>query len=619
MSNGRRTARSEQVRPLAKDYIPIQVTKPSAGYLADGTPFTGEYIASDGAAADLDGDGKYEIVFFWVPDNQKDNSQSGITANVYIDAYTLDGTKVWPGYIDLGPNIRAGAHYQTYVIADFDGDGKAEIAVKTAPGTKDTAGTVIGAGKYIAPIITVDPNDPDTSCLYVYDPAQGDPDHSVPAGTAFGSLPEDWVCPVCGAPKANFTELSGARYVQESGYVLGGPEYLSVFNGATGTLMDTADYIPNRGGHLISSLWGDNNGHTYGNRVDRYVSCAAYLDGIHPSIVMQRGYYTRTCLTAYDWDGSALTVRWTFDTRADTAGIDSTNWDRIYESNGNHNLTAADVDGDGADEILLGGLTIDNDGSPLYVTRRGHGDAMHIGDLDPERPGLEAVVCHEESPYGITMYDARTGTTIWHFDGSADTGRVITADIDPDSPGEETWSTLNSVNFGVIAASGEPLSASPPSFPAGFSMANMTSVCNYAIYWDGDTARELFDGGYEESAVIVKGVKQSQGVYQLEMLKEFTGMKTQAGTKRNPLFQGDILGDWREELILRSEDSAEIRIYMTVHPSVHEGPGAVPETGIPALTDNRQYRMSLIWQHSGYNQPPHTSWFIGYNMAGIRD
>ncbi|MDR0561442.1 MAG: rhamnogalacturonan lyase, partial [Spirochaetaceae bacterium] len=551
LSGGRKTALSEEAGVWAKDYFAISLKKP-VGRLWNGTSFTGytDYDCMDGTAADLDGDGNLDLVFFWVPANQQDNSISGITGTVFIDAYTLNGKKLWGEgkFIDLGPNIRAGAHYRTFVVDDFDGDGKAEIAVKTAPGTIDTQGTPVD------------------------------------------SVNKDKV------------------YINASGYILAGPEYLSIFEGSTGKLLDTTDYIPSRGisdndTAALNTLWGDN----YGNRVDRFLSCAARLDGVRSSIVMCRGYYTRTGLTAYDWDGTQLKVRWTFDTRTDPKGPENQYpWDGFYEGQGNHNLTVADVDGDGADEIVYGSLTIDHDGTPLYTTRLGHGDALHVGDLDPERPGLEVVSVHESSPYGIEMHDAATGAILWRTTASADTGRGITADIDPEFPGEESWCTLNGVNIGIHSADGLQRSSGP------------LASCNMAIYWDGDTGRELFDGGYEEPAVIQKGSKMSQGVYALQPLKEFPGTKTSAGTKRNPFLQADILGDWREELILSSADSREIRIYTTTIPTVHEGSGKVPDKGIPALMDNHQYRMSIIWQHTGYNQPPHTSWFIGYNMADIR-
>jgi len=562
-SGSRLVARSEKTTALPTDYLSIPIEKPTTGHLPGDDPGTyTDYTAINAAPADLDGDGVMEIVFFWEPDNQKDNSQSGKTGNVYIDAYTLDGRKVWGvgNYIDLGSNIRAGAHYQTFVVADLDGDGKAEIVVKTADGTTDTEGTVVGD--------------------------------------------------------------ADALWVNDGGYILAGPEYLSVFEGATGKLMHTTNYLPGRGfadndGDAQNALWGDN----YGNRLDRYLSCAAYLDGQHLSAVMGRGYYTRICVAAWDWDGEALTLHWYFDTKHDPtiddadqpAGID---WGSAYEGQGNHSVMAADVDNDGADEIIYGSLTLDHDGTPLYTTGLGHGDAQHVGDLDPTRPGLEITGVHESAPYGIEMHDAATGAIIWRKLASADTGRGVSADIDPDHPGEEAWAMLNGVNIGVVSADGTFLSSDP------------VASCNAVIFWDGDTGRELFDGGYnynpgdaasdgDADAVVQKAVKRDEGGYGIDVVKTFTGTHTSNGTKRNALLQADLLGDWREEVILDSADNSEIRVYTTTIPTVHDGPGAVPAKGIPALTDNRQYRSALVWQHTGYNQPPHTSWFIGYNMADI--
>jgi rhamnogalacturonan endolyase len=540
--------RSKPVGVWANQYLNIPVEKP-VGYLANNKSEYTDYSIYDGSVGDLDGDGQYEIVFFWAPANMKDNSQSGVTGNVFIDAYKLDGTKLWGAgkYIDLGANIRAGAHYQHFLVYDFDGDGKAEIIVKTAPGTTDTKGTVI-----------------DNSAAYL--------------GNA-------------------------------SGYVLAGPEYLSVFEGATGKLLATERYDPprhpdkeNPSGSELNSVWGDN----YGNRVDRFLAAVAFLDGNRPSAVMCRGYYTRTALCAWDWDGVRLTKRWLFDTRAlGTAG-------NKYTGQGNHSLTVADVDRDGKDEIIYGSLTIDDNGTALYTTGLGHGDAMHAGKLNPGYPDLLVMGVHEEyssSHKGpvTEVHNARTGEIVWQLIGDFDNGRGITADIDPEYPGEEVWSSAStSETQGVFSITGTKLNAS--------KIGNY----NMAIYWDGDVGRELFDGGSNPSVTKVTasaGMGANLRAYSTAGIFTFSGASTNGGSKNNPCLQADILGDWREEVILRASDNSALRVYTTVTPTVHTGAGAVPSAGIATLMHNKEYRLAVAWQNVGYNQPPHTDYFLGYNAT----
>lgn len=355
----------------ANNYLDVPIQIPAGGTTPDGVSYT--YSANDASVGDLDGDGEYEIVLKWDPSNSKDNSQSGYTGNVYLDAYKLNGTRLWR--IDLGKNIRAGAHYTQFLVYDFNGDGKAEVVCKTADGTVDGVGVTLGN--------------------------------------------------------------TSADYRNSSGYILTGPEYLSVFSGQTGKTLTTIDYVPARG--TVSS-WGDN----YGNRVDRFLAGVAYLDGVHPSIIMARGYYTRTVVVAFDWNGSALTRKWTFDsnssTNAGTAG------------QGNHSLSVADVDNDGKDEIIYGALTIDNNGATLYNTGLGHGDALHVGDLNPNRPGLEVfkVMENTSSPYGAAVWDAANGTVLWGVYTEKDTGRGMVADIDPNYPGKR---------YGLTALAYTPLQA----------------------------------------------------------------------------------------------------------------------------------------------------------------
>jgi rhamnogalacturonan endolyase len=497
--NGSEQAKSTPVTVWSNNYLEIPMQVPAGGTTPDGVSYT--YSANDCSVGDLDGDGQYEIIVKWDPSNSKDNSQSGYTGNVYLDAYKLNGTRLWR--IDLGKNIRAGAHYTQFMVYDLDGDGKAEIACKTADGTIDGVGTTIGN--------------------------------------------------------------SGADYRNSSGYILSGPEYLTIFQGQTGKALYTTNYEPARG--TVSS-WGDN----YGNRVDRFLATIAYLDGSRPSLVMCRGYYTRSVLVAYDWNGSTLSKRWTFDTNS--SGNSS------YAGQGNHNLSVADVDGDGKDEIIYGACTIDDNGKGLYNSNLFHGDALHVGDLNPNRPGLEIWSCFESTKtnggVGAAMRDAKTGEVLFSFSRSSDTGRALSADITADYPGEEVWASGSQ----LYSSSGQIIGTAP-------------SSVNFAIWWDGDELRELLND--------VTITKYGGGT-----LLTASGCASNNGTKATPGLQADILGDWREEVVFRTTDSRYLRIYTTTAPTSRR---------IYTLMHDPVYRLGVAWQNVAYNQPPHTSFFLGNGMS----
>lgn len=499
--------------PNASTYLSIPLNIPNGGTNASGS-YT--YTANDCSVGDLDGDGDYEIIVKWDPTNSKDNSQDGYTGNVYLDAYTLEGEQLWR--IDLGKNIRAGAHYTQFMVYDLDGDGKAEVTCKTAPGTKDATGTYISDG---------------------------------PAADA----------------------LHTKYYANSDGYILSGPEYFTLFNGETGEEIATRFYTPSRGD---LSTWGD----TYGNRVDRFLSCIAYLDGERPSLVMCRGYYLsrsgtqgRTVLSAWDYRDGKLTNRWDFNAYRSGENAE-------YTGQGNHQVSVADVDNDGKDEIVYGAMTVDDDGTGLYNSDLHHGDALHVSDIDPSRPGLEIFSPFEEGGNGIALRDAQTGEVIWQHKDAAggDIGRGMSADIIASSPGMECWATNGE---GVLNTKGEVVNTSRPSV-------------NFAIWWDGDLLRELLDGN-----TIYK--------YKSSL---FTGASCTSNnsTKKTPCLSADILGDWREELILRKSDNTELRIFCTNKETSY---------GIYTLMHDPQYRLAVAWQNVAYNQPPHTSFYLGTGMDSV--
>lgn len=502
--NGVEGTASKTASVLTASYFDITITPPAGGTDIAGTAYT--YNANDCSVGDLDGDGEYEIVLKWDPSNSHDNSEKLPTSNCIIDAYKLNGTRLWR--IDLGINIRSGAHYTQFMVYDLDGDGKAEMVCKTSDGSKDAAGTVIGDGT------------------------------------------KDY--------RNNTTQ----------GLVLTGNEYLTVFNGQTGVVMKTINYEPARGN---VNDWGDN----YGNRSDRFLACVAYLDGIHPSVVMCRGYYTRAVLVAYDWDGTDLTKRWTFDSSA--------SGNSAYAGQGNHNLSVADVDFDGKDEIVYGACAIDDDGKGLYSTGLRHGDALHVSDMDPTRPGLEVWQCHEESAgyatAGGEFRDARTGAMIFGVPATADVGRAMAADITTAYPGYEMWSTANSDNKLFTCK--------------GTNFATKSLSKNFGVWWDGDRMRELLDN--------ITITKYNGSANSVSTLLTATDCSSNNSTKATPCLSADILGDWREEVILRKTDNTALRVFITTTPT---------DTRLYTLMHDPQYRCAIAWQNVAYNQPPHTSFYL---------
>ncbi|WP_426278433.1 rhamnogalacturonan lyase [Chryseobacterium sp. S-02] len=479
------------------------------------------YTPNDASVADLDGDGEYEIILHQTG-RSKDNSQKGETDPPIIQAYKLNGQFLWE--INLGKNIREGAHYTQFLVYDLDQDGKAEIVMKTADGSKD------GKGKFI-----------------------GDPTKN---------------------------------YVNENGMILSGPEFLTVFNGETGEEIHTVNYqVPRFAGSLnptneqMTETWGD----AKGNRIDRFLGAVAYLDGKTPSVIMSRGYYTRTAIAAWDYKDKKLSLRWLFDT-------ESSEENKKYRGQGNHNLTIADVDNDGKDEIVFGAMTVDDDGKVLNSTGYGHGDALHVGDLDPSNPGLEIFDIQERfDDAGAHFRDAKTGKVLWKlpsleysskskFQGP---GRGLSLNIDPRYEGSECWAAGAGVK-GLYDAKGNKIAEKSP-------------ACNMGIYWDGDFLSEILDG-----TVVTKWDWKNSKSDVMFDAKNFQ-CESNNGTKKNPSLVADLFGDWREEVMYRTSDNKELRIFSTTIPTNHR---------LYTLMHNPQYRLSIVWQNVGYNQPPHTDYYL---------
>lgn len=491
-------------------YVDIPLQQPEPQTMPDGEVCT--YTANDASVGDLDGDGDFEIVLKWEPSNAKDNSHSGFTGTVFLDAYELDGTRLWR--IDLGRNIRAGAHYTQFMVYDLDGDGRAEVTAKAADGTVDGRGHTIGD------------------------------------------------------PSADYRVGAQEPVEGRKGYIASGPEFLTVFDGKTGAALQTVDYVPPRG---RLEDWGDN----YANRSERYLAAVAYLDGRHPSVVMCRGYYTRSVLAAFDWDGKRLTSRWVFDT-------DSARW-ASYAGQGNHNLRVADVDGDGCDEITYGSCAIDHDGTGLYNTGFGHGDALHLTAFDPSSDRLQVWDCHENKRDGSDFRDAATGKVIFQLPAAKDVGRCMAADIDPTNYGVEMWS---SASGGIRNIKGEVVCAAPRGLPM-----------NMAVWWDGDLLREMLD--HETVS------KYDWEAKACRPLATFDGCSFNNGSKSNPCLQGDILGDWREEVVVRTADNTALRVYVSPLPTPYR---------FHTFLEDRPYRLSIVTENVAYNQPTQPGFYFGAEL-----
>ncbi|MCD8391149.1 MAG: bacterial Ig-like domain-containing protein [Firmicutes bacterium] len=553
---------ADEVSVMSNSYFDIALDVPEDVTLADGETYS--YSPNDASCGDLDGDGEYEIVVKW-DCNGQDNSNSGYTGNVYLDAYKLDGTKLWR--IDLGQNIRAGAHYTQFLVYDFDGDGCAEVTAKTAPGSKDGSENYVTAASHVDAIAAVTDSVNETS------------------------------------------------YVNDGGYILSGDEYFTIFNGVTGEAEDTI-YYPNQ--LIAASVWGDG----YGNRCDRFTATVAYLDGTTPYAVYMRGYYMRQsggsgerqAACAISFDGETLDCEYSFDTynassyksKSSSASYDSSgnykgvngyvSGNEIYVGEGNHNCTVADVDNDGCDEVITGALCykiIDGRLSPLWCTFLEHGDALHIGDYDPTHDGFEFFTVHEDGggtntlgdtevtlDYGMSVIDAATGEIMFHAAGSADTGRGVMA------------STGAGGYYQVWSAKTSPYQSN-----GGTDFSSNTNVSrasqNFRVFWDGDLYDNLLDGttvtdwsGSSFDTIF------SAGNYSCTSIN---------GSKSNPALQADLFGDWREELVYPTTDGTALRVFTTTDATNYK---------VKTLMQDPVYRSGVAAEQTAYNQPPHVGFYL---------
>ena len=619
-------ARCEEVKAWAKEYLDLPLKRPEGGVTPAGESYV--YHANDMSVGDVDGDGEYEYIVKWDPSNSHDVSIKGYTGRCYLDCYKLDGTLLWR--LDMGVNIRAGAHYTQFMVYDFNGDGKAEMAVKTAPGTKMTTFFADGRVKE-EKYITMLPEDLEAGCShednYVCSAADYR-EHMAEVFALWQERPEvkrgEWprTLEECWGMKPRVSyplskedaHLLADIFIREyapsrseknrldqfEGFIYEGPEYLTMFAGDGKELQTIRFPVGRQDDGLI---WGD-----YAmpriepcNRVDRFLSGVAYLDGERPYLIVCRGYYTRTTVVAYDFFENRF--RETFF--VDSGHVPMSNpfndggvhllegTDPEYGSlagQGNHSLSTADVDGDGCMEIIYGAAVIDHDGSLLYSSsdirpdglriKLGHGDAMHVAKIDPDRPGLQIFNVFEGGehvPYGFALRDACSGEAFFGEYATEDLGRCMVGKIDPNTRGLQVW-----VNE-VFDCKGNKLDVPLPG-------------TNANIRWAADMSTQILDSP-QYIGTVQPGVinDNTHGV----MLDPEDTM-TNNGTKGNPCLIADIFGDFREELLLRKKDDSAIRIYINTELTRHK---------LFTLMHDTMYRCGVAWQNNCYNQPCYTKFY----------
>lgn len=611
------------------NYIDIPLNTPEGGITPSGEHYT--YTANDMSVGDVNGDGEYEYIVKWDPTNSHDVSIKGYTGNCFIDCYELDGTLLWR--LDMGCNIRSGAHYTQFMVYDFDGDGKAEMAVKTAPGTVmtqfDKLGNIISKRYITMPQADIEAGY-SHSDNYVCS-AQDYFDYMVKRFRTWHQHPEvisgNWpqtleACfgieqkyryPLSKEDAVKLVHYFIEVYAKErshrnelekfEGFIMEGPEYLTMFSGS-GHEIETIAF---KYGRVDDGLmWGDYSLSRIEpcNRVDRFLSGVAYLDGERPYLIICRGYYTRTTIVAYSFFEKKFEEYFSIDSGfvpMDNPFNDNPHGkignDSVYgilAGQGNHSLSTADVDGDGCQEIIYGAATIDHDGSILYSSydylpdgsyaKLGHGDAMHVANIDPDRPGYEIFNVFEgaqAAPYGFALREAETGKVIFGEYAESDLGRCMIGDINPNVRGLQVWVK------DVRSCTGEKLD-------------DPLLGTNQSIRWAADMSTQILDGNdiFGNHCGVIND--NTHGV----MLKT-EEVATNNGTKGNPCLVANVFGDFREQLLVRKADNSAVRIYTSTEITKHK---------LFTPMHDIMYRTSIAWQNNCYNQPGYTKFYYASDM-----
>ena len=541
----------------------IALTPPPKTKMPDGTAVA--HHPCDCSIGDLDGDGEYELVVIWWPDNGADNSSWHKTGDTWLEGVKLDGTNRSLWKINLGPNIRSGSHYVPVMVCDMDGDGTAEVVCRTAEGTVDGKGRVQGADGVFAPA---------TAAAFT-----------------------DWRATVPGA------------------HILWARNFTTAFDGATGAAVDAVPFKPDvlsdakrreeataraKAGTDKDGIAGDEkainrewSSRNPGNQAFRMLGAVAYLDGVHPSVVLCRGYYSRTCLTAYDLVDKKLKERWFFCS-------DEPRW-WGYGGQGFHNLRVGDVDFDGKDEIVYGHMVVDHDGQGLYTTGMGHGDAIHLIQGAPTLRGLQVWTCHEAPPFGVTLFDAQSGRIRFWTHGPIDTGSCNALDIDPDQPGMELF---GGAHTGIYSALTGQRYMGPKPNPKD----NYYGTLRFGIWWRGDLTRSAYSGGSVIKGYSVKG-RALVDKEDLDARPEGAepNVHSNHGTKGCPCLVADLFGDWREEILLTRRDNRAIRVYLSPHDTPYR---------FHTFLEDPVYRISVLTQNNGYNVPTDPGFYFGPDLKG---
>ena len=493
------------------------------------------YQANDVSVGDLDGDGQMEIVVKRLQCQRDANgnviNDGGIGASysykdclyaVIWDAYKLDGTFLWR--IKGGPGVILG-NSSSFAIADFDGDGCAEMAIRTCEGT------VFGDGQVI----------PDTN---------GDGKIDYRTWYNVNSSSPGWI----------------------DHYNSAGPEFISIIDGRTGKELARDNFID----RATSESWGDG----YWKRACSFrIGVGCFDETGLPSVVLGRGVYARSVLEAWDWRNGQLTRRWHFDSSASGSGKDG-NPNSAYAAQGNHSFNVADLDGDGYDEVMYGSMAIDHDGIGLWTTKMGHGDANHVGKFLPERAGLQMYHCLEHGKTMVALHDAADGSVIWSKVSNVDNdmGRCMVADINPSSPGCEFWWYGNEVYS-----------------QDGVDLGYTCSSCNMGIWFDGTLSRQL----YNENIIHSPANGRTFTMFRYDM-------SYVNGSKGNPSWYGDLVGDWREEVIVPDATKLkDLKVFTTWYNTKYK---------FPYLMSDHTYMMQCLNQNIGYNQPTNLGYFLGTGM-----